>query len=126
MLSIAAGLLLALSVRPLATPVLTLVALAPLFVATHRVTPGVAIGLGWLAASIATFIGFAFVPPALARSGALAAPLAWAALGAFALFRGGWLGLAMGAAAVVPSRRRLLVAALSVVLFERVLPTPIP
>jgi apolipoprotein N-acyltransferase len=126
MLAVASALLCALSVRSLASPVLTLVALAPIFVATQRVTPRLALGLGWLTASIATLIGYAFVPPALSATGSLSVPLAWGALAGFALFRGAWLGLALGLAALAGSRRSLLLSAVLVTASELVLPNPLP
>ncbi len=126
MLAVASALLCAVSVRSLASPVLTLLALTPLFVATRRVTAGVALGLGWLTATLASFIGYAFVPPALAASGALTAPLAWGALAGFALFRGAWLGLALGVAALAGRRRSLPLLAVLVTACELLLPNPLP
>lgn len=112
--------------RSLASPLCTLVALAPLFVATRGVTAKHALGLGWLSATVASFIGYAFVPPALSASGALSPLAAWAALLGFALFRGAWLGLAFGLGALAQRRGSLVVSAIAITALELVLPNPLP
>jgi len=117
----------ALSVSAFASPLWTLIALSPLFVATRGQRAVHALGLGWLTGALATFVGYAFVPPALIASEALSPVGAWAALGGFALFRGAWLGLAVAMGSLAGRRRSpLLVSAVMVAALELSLPNPLP